>query len=102
MFKIPPYPVAGHLEGVWSSVRYYLNSPRSTLPRLPSTLASSSPHPPSAQAMWGETLNREEDVWKVFELYVTGEVHPVSGKKVTCLPWNDEQLAEESMVCVVI
>ena len=48
--------------------------------------------------MWGESLTCEQDVWKVFEMYVTNSQHPISGKTVCCLPWNDEPLAEESMV----
>ncbi|KAB7496305.1 Methylenetetrahydrofolate reductase [Armadillidium nasatum] len=46
-------------------------------------------------AMWGETLESEQDVWKIFACYLTGQPNP-SGKKVTMVPWNDNELSPET------
>ncbi|XP_051029523.1 methylenetetrahydrofolate reductase (NADPH) isoform X1 [Phodopus roborovskii] len=45
--------------------------------------------------MWGEELTSEESVFKVFELYLSGEPNQ-HGYTVTCLPWNDDPLAAET------
>jgi hypothetical protein len=45
--------------------------------------------------MWGEELACEEDVFRVFECYITGEKNR-NGVKVTSLPWNDDELAMET------
>lgn len=34
-------------------------------------------------AMWGESLEGEQDVWDVFHAYLTGTCNPKTGKKVT-------------------
>ncbi|RXG69831.1 Methylenetetrahydrofolate reductase [Armadillidium vulgare] len=46
-------------------------------------------------AMWGETLESEQDVWKIFACYLTGQPNP-SGNKVTMVPWNDNELSPET------
>ncbi|CAL4122393.1 unnamed protein product [Meganyctiphanes norvegica] len=45
--------------------------------------------------MWGETLESEQDVFGIFEAYVTGEENK-GGIKVTKMPWNDEELSLET------
>ncbi|KAM8926956.1 methylenetetrahydrofolate reductase (NADPH) [Pelodytes ibericus] len=45
--------------------------------------------------MWGEELNSEESVFEVFTSYISGEPNR-KGHKVTCLPWNDDPLAQET------
>ncbi|XP_066942782.1 methylenetetrahydrofolate reductase (NADPH) [Macrobrachium rosenbergii] len=46
-------------------------------------------------SMWGETLESERDVWDVFHAYVSGSCNK-TGKKVTKIPWNDDELCEET------
>lgn len=46
--------------------------------------------------MWGQELQNEEDVWKVFHCYVAGENNPETGAKVTKTPFNDEELDAET------
>ncbi|KAG8568417.1 hypothetical protein GDO81_013991 [Engystomops pustulosus] len=45
--------------------------------------------------MWGEELSSEESVFEVFTCYISGTPNP-NGHKVTCLPWNDDPLAQET------
>ncbi|XP_056398190.1 methylenetetrahydrofolate reductase (NADPH) [Hyla sarda] len=45
--------------------------------------------------MWGEELSSEESVYEVFTCYITGSANQ-NGQKVTCLPWNDDPLAQET------
>ncbi|XP_044138018.1 methylenetetrahydrofolate reductase [Bufo gargarizans] len=45
--------------------------------------------------MWGEELSSEESVFEVFTCYIMGNPNP-NGHKVTCLPWNDDPLAQET------
>ncbi|XP_078094986.1 methylenetetrahydrofolate reductase (NADPH) isoform X2 [Mustelus asterias] len=45
--------------------------------------------------MWGEELVDEKSIFDVFTAYITGQSNS-NGKKVTCLPWNDEPLALET------
>ncbi|KAK8723977.1 hypothetical protein OTU49_011381 [Cherax quadricarinatus] len=45
--------------------------------------------------MWGESLECEQDVWDVFHAYVTGTANK-TGKKVTKVPWNDDELSSET------
>ncbi|XP_069803328.1 methylenetetrahydrofolate reductase (NADPH) isoform X4 [Dendropsophus ebraccatus] len=45
--------------------------------------------------MWGEELSGEESVFEVFTCYITGTTNQ-NGHKVTCLPWNDDPLAQET------
>ncbi|XP_063880009.1 methylenetetrahydrofolate reductase (NADPH)-like [Scylla paramamosain] len=46
--------------------------------------------------MWGERLESEQDVWDVFHAYLTGSCNPKTGKKVTKVPWNDDELSAET------
>lgn len=53
--------------------------------------------------MWGRQLVGEEDVWKVFHNFITDTPNEDSGAKrfpfdeqVTRIPWNEEQVAEET------
>ncbi|GCB68844.1 methylenetetrahydrofolate reductase (NADPH) [Scyliorhinus torazame] len=45
--------------------------------------------------MWGEELVDEKSIFDVFTAYITGQSNS-NGKRVTCLPWNDEPLALET------
>ncbi|XP_063799944.1 methylenetetrahydrofolate reductase (NADPH) [Pseudophryne corroboree] len=45
--------------------------------------------------MWGEELSNEESVFEVFTSYISGNPN-YKGHKVTCLPWNDDPLAQET------
>ncbi|XP_075695466.1 methylenetetrahydrofolate reductase (NADPH) [Rhinoderma darwinii] len=45
--------------------------------------------------MWGEELSSEESVFDVFTCYISG-IPNRNGQKVTCLPWNDDPLAQET------
>lgn len=45
--------------------------------------------------MWGEELSSEESVFEVFTCYITGNPNR-NGDRVTCLPWNDDPLAQET------
>ncbi|KAM4014822.1 methylenetetrahydrofolate reductase (NADPH) [Anomaloglossus baeobatrachus] len=45
--------------------------------------------------MWGEEQSSEESVFEVFTCYITGTPNR-NGHKVTCLPWNDDPLAQET------
>lgn len=45
--------------------------------------------------MWGSELKSEEDVWKVFYSYITGEPN-TEGVKVKNIPWVDEELNPET------
>lgn len=45
--------------------------------------------------MWGTHLEKEEDVWKVFQLYITGEENE-NGIKISMIPWNDDVLSTET------
>lgn len=47
-------------------------------------------------AMWGQSLEGEQDVWDVFHAYLTGSCNPKTGKKVTKVPWNDDELSAET------
>jgi methylenetetrahydrofolate reductase (NADPH) len=51
--------------------------------------------PERLRVMWGEELNCPEDVFHVFECYLTGNKNR-NGVKVTSLPWNDDELAMET------
>ncbi|CAI8055832.1 Methylenetetrahydrofolate reductase, partial [Geodia barretti] len=51
--------------------------------------------PERLRVMWGEELNCPEDVFHVFECYLTGNRNK-NGVKVTSLPWNDDELAMET------
>jgi len=57
-------------------------------------LASQSPKTDLLN-MWGQTLSSEEDVWSVFERYITGEKNE-AGVKINKTPWNDEELNAET------
>ncbi|KAK7085065.1 hypothetical protein SK128_003544 [Halocaridina rubra] len=46
-------------------------------------------------AMWGETLESEQDVWDVFHAYLTNTKNK-AGQKVTKVPWNDDELSDET------
>ncbi|XP_042229331.1 methylenetetrahydrofolate reductase-like [Homarus americanus] len=46
-------------------------------------------------AMWGESLESEQDVWDVFHAYLTGSFNK-TGQKVTKVPWNDDELSAET------
>lgn len=48
-------------------------------------------------AMWGETLDSEQDVWDVFHAYISGTCNK-TGQKVTKVPWNDDELNEETSI----
>jgi len=45
--------------------------------------------------MWGEELSSEEDVWKIFWCYITGNKNE-QGHLVKSLPWNEDDLAPET------
>ncbi|XP_078414112.1 methylenetetrahydrofolate reductase (NADPH) isoform X2 [Cetorhinus maximus] len=45
--------------------------------------------------MWGEELVDEKSIFDVFTAYITGQSNS-NGKRVSCLPWNDEPLAPET------
>ncbi|CAG2212730.1 MTHFR [Mytilus edulis] len=45
--------------------------------------------------MWGSELKSEEDVWRVFYSYITGEPNS-EGVKVKNIPWVDEELYPET------
>ncbi|KAK3735397.1 hypothetical protein QZH41_013389 [Actinostola sp. cb2023] len=45
--------------------------------------------------MWGEKLERIEDVFDAFSCYISGKQNK-NGVKVKSLPWNDEELAMET------
>ncbi|XP_045601696.1 methylenetetrahydrofolate reductase (NADPH) [Procambarus clarkii] len=46
-------------------------------------------------AMWGESLETEQDVWDVFHAYLTGSCNK-TGRKITKVPWNDDELSSET------
>ncbi|CAG7828543.1 unnamed protein product [Allacma fusca] len=46
--------------------------------------------------MWGFYLESEQDVWDVFYAYITGRENR-NGVKVTRIPWNDDELSEETI-----
>jgi len=46
--------------------------------------------------MWGRELNSPEDVFEVFVCYLTGKENG-HGYKVTELPWNQDELASETL-----
>jgi methylenetetrahydrofolate reductase (NADPH) len=48
--------------------------------------------------MWGRELTSEQDIWQVFEQFISGEPN-ADGVKVTRLPWSEEDtLASETML----
>lgn len=51
--------------------------------------------PERLRAMWGEELGKEEDVYHVFECYITSKKNR-NGVKVTSLPWNEDEIAKET------
>lgn len=59
-------------------------------------LKSSSPEK-ELLAQWGEELASEQDVWDVFYWYITGQENE-QGVNVEQLPWNDENLCEETKI----
>ncbi|CAF1900997.1 unnamed protein product [Rotaria magnacalcarata] len=44
---------------------------------------------------WGHSLTSEEDVWKMFACYISGEKN-VLGKSVRHFPWKDEEVSLET------
>lgn len=55
--------------------------------------------PEKLRAMWGEELGCEEDVFHVFQCFITNKKNR-NGVKVTSIPWSDDELAKEtSLVC---
>ena len=53
----------------------------------------------SIRAMWGLSLNSEEDVWDIFTQYLTGEPN-ANGVVVKKLIFNDEVLdLETNLIC---
>lgn len=59
-------------------------------------LKSQSPKSELLQ-MWGHELQKEEDVWEVFYNYLNGSPNK-DGFKVTRIPWNDQELSQETSV----
>ena len=63
------------------------------------TIHTLQPFNYSIRAMWGLSLNSEEDVWDIFTQYLTGEPN-ANGVVVKKLIFNDEVLdLETNLIC---